>query len=133
MAATLSEIAELCRDSLELADEIELAGGPPPHRAAEFDRARNYLDGVLGEIEGDAGLGIAPLVAVYWVLAAAGVITAVAVVPSLIRGSRQVVETVGSSTSALVQTTANAVRIATYGAVALGAYWAARTIFKKTA
>lgn len=132
MTATTSDVATICRDSLALADEVERFGGPSPSRAHAFNEARETLEGALAEIELE-GLGIAPLFLLGWVLTAAGVITAAAVVPSLVRGSQQIVETVGQSTSGLVKTTERAITIGTYAALGLGAYWAAKLVMKKTA
>jgi hypothetical protein len=130
---TVAQVADLCRDSLALANQVERCGGPRSDRRNEFLKARNTIEGTLAEIESSGGLGIAPLFVLGWVLTAAGVITAAAVVPALVRGSQQIVETVGSSTSGLVKTTERAITIGTYAALGLGAYWAAKLVMKKTA
>lgn len=132
MAPSLGEVADLCREALVVADAVDARGGPPAARADQFRHARNVVEGTLAEIEND-GLGIAPLVALYWVLGAVGVITAVAVAPTFIRGTTRVVETVGEQTSAIAEAVGNITRIGGYAALAIAAAFATRLALKHSA
>lgn len=131
-ALSLSEVADLCRDSLAVADRVERAGGPNDVDRLRWDRARGVLESTLAGIEG-GDIGFVPLVALGWVLAAAGVIATVAAVPTIIRGTRRVADTVASETSNVVEATGRVVRWAGYSALALASFFATRLILKKTA
>lgn len=140
MHATLSGVADLCCESLALAEHVERCGGPPPERAAEFYRGKQLLEAAREQLGGGgSGLGVVPLLAIGawevlgWVLAGTAAVAAVATIPALIRGSRQVTETVGRETSGLVSTTGKVITLAQYGALALAAYWGAKMVLKKGA
>lgn len=142
MTATLQGVAELCRDSLALADAVERCGGPPPERAAEFYRGKGLLEAAREQLDGGVsgqGLGFLPILAIGawevlgWVLAGTAAVAAVATLPALIRGSRQVTETVSQETSGIVSTTGKVLTLAQYGALALAAYWGAKLVLKKGA
>lgn len=132
MTATLLEVRDLCRDSLQLADAVVAAGGPSSERAAEFWRARDGLAGILSDLDADDGLGFAPLVLLPWVLAAAGIITAAATIPAMIRGTTRVVDTVAESTSGVVRTTEKLLQWGGWAALALASFAATRYILKRT-
>lgn len=129
MHADVSTLRGLCRDSLQLADAIERAGGPAPHQAAKFDRARAMVERAQHELDaGDLGFVWMPWV-IGGLLAAVGVIGA-ATVPAAIREARETVVSVGAATRSTIETTAKLLRWAGYGALALGGYWATRRVLR---
>jgi hypothetical protein len=129
MHADVSTLRGLCRDSLQLADAIERAGGPVPHEARKFDRARAIVEHAQQELDaGDLGIVWMPWV-IGGLLAAVGVIGA-ATVPAAIREARESMGAVGIAARNTIATTEKLIRWAGYGALALGGYWATRRVMK---
>lgn len=132
MVATLSypEAVRITREALDLADQVERCGGPPEHKLGEFYRARQILEQARDDLE-TPGMGFLPLVLVPWLLLAAGTVVAVATIPTAIDSARNVTRTVERTTSSVAETLGQVTRWATYGALALGGYWATKTVLRK--
>lgn len=132
MAATLSypEVVSITRDALDLANQVEQCGGPPRHKAREFWKARSILEQAADDLE-NPGIGFLPLVVLPWLLLAAGTVVAVATIPTAIDSAKKVTRTVEQTTSGVAVALGNVTRWASYGALALGGYWATKAVLRK--
>lgn len=139
MDATLSHrgALELARDSLCLAREVERSGGPPPERAAEFQRAVAVLEDAEDMLAGGNGLGFLPILAgiagrqlLMWVIGASVAVVAVASILPAISGARRVITTGADTFQSIAETTAKAYQFGTMAAVGIGAYWLGKKVLK---
>jgi hypothetical protein len=132
MATALSyqDAVRLCRESMQLADQVERSGGPPENRAADFYRARHIVEQTATELATN-GIGFGPLVLLPWLLLAAGTIVGIATIPSAISGTRRIVDTTTGAVSSIVTNTQRVVNVATWGAAALAGYWATRKVLAR--